>query len=300
MHGALALGGASFALSGCSDGGNGSSRNASNTDPNSTTDCEIPIDPSYDGGRLLYRRHDGGDSAGTGDPRDAISEGQTYGDMIIKSSAMYQTHGHMSHMETSVGPKTIIAPHLHENADQLVLILGVVDGLTAHADDEYEATAKYEVDPHYSPMGAPPSLMFQFDPQDDEAASDIIECPVGSYVLKPRGRTHTFWNPTNRRIAYCEISTGIDFEVFVRGSEDIESMEDLEALEQAGNTYFEDANVLARLMFENRIPNVKGMGGLNDAVSGIRAELAAAIEQLAADAGIPVPPELTTITLDTD
>ena len=86
----------------------------------------------------------------------------------------------------------------------------------------------------------------------------------------------------------------------MRGSEDIESMEDLEALERAGNTYFEDANVLARLMFENRIPNVKGMGGLNDAVSGIRAELAAAIEQLAADAGIPVPPELTTITLDTD
>ncbi len=294
LQGGLTLGGAALLLSACDES------EAVEDSSTSTSDegCEIPADPEYDGGQLLYRRNDGGDSAGTGDERDAVSEGQTFGDMIIKSSAMYQTHGHMSHMETSVGPKTIIAPHVHERADQLVIILGVVDSATAHADDDYEATATYDVDPRYSPVSDPVALMFQFDPQDEDAASEIITCPVGSYVLKPRGRTHTFWNPTNKRIAYCEISTGTDFEIFVRGSDDIGSLEELEALEEAGHTYFEDVDVLARLMFKHRIPNVKGMGGLNEAVQAIKAGLAAALQRLAAEAGIPLPPELGSIKLD--
>ena len=241
----MALGGDAMvaALTGSSTA-SGSDGSESNSD---CTSCEIPVDPNYDGGQLLYRRNDGGENAGKNNPLDAINEGQTYGDMIIKSSAMYQTHGHMSHMETSVAGKTIIAPHVHHEADQLVIILGVIDSSTANPKDEYEATASYEVDPHYSPAipnpVSPPSLMFQFDPQDENSASEVIECPVGSYVLKPRGRTHTFWNPTNVRIAYCEISTGTDFEIFVRGSEDIESLEDLNALEEASNTYFTDLNI---------------------------------------------------------
>lgn len=298
IGGGLTLGGAALLFGACDTAEAAEATGA--TDTTQGGSCEIAVDPNYDGGQVLYRRNDGGKSAGTSDPRNAVSEGQTYGDMIIKSSAMYQTHGHVSHMETSVGPKTIIAPHVHENADQLVIILGVVDEATAHGDDTYAATAKYEVDPTYGPMHEPVALKFQFDPQDPNAASEVISCPVGSYVLKPRGRTHAFWNPTNKRIAYCEISTGTDFEVFVRGSEDVESIADLEALEKAGNTYFEDPDVLARLMFEHMIPNVKGMGGLNDAVQDIKSSLAEAIKALAAAKGVPVPPELLSITLDTD
>ncbi len=133
--------------------------------------------------------------------------------------------------------------------------------------------------------------MFQFDPQDDSKASEIIECPFGNYVLKPRGISHTFWNPTNEQIAYVEISTGTDFEIFVRNSVNVSSQD---ALEDEGSTYFEDLNVLAKLMLMHLIPNVKGMGGLYDAVSDLRAT----IEQAAAAMGIPVPPDLSDITID--
>lgn len=292
LRGGLLVGGAALVAGGCSE-----SEAAENGD--GSKGCEaLPVDPDYDGGQRLYRRNDGGDAMGGG-VTSAISEGQTYGDMIIKSSAMYQMRGAVSHMETTVGPKTIIAPHRHENADQLVIILGVIDEMTAHGDDELQATTVYECDPRYLPNGDEPvSLRFQFDPQDPAKASEIIECPVGSYVLKPRGITHAFWNPTNKRIAYVEISTGVDFEVFVRGSANINSIEELEALEEEGNTYFEDVPVLARLMFEHKIPNVKGMGGLNDAVQDIRTKLADAIRTLADAAGLPVPPDLRAITLD--
>lgn len=292
LGGSLAFGGAALMLAGCNES------EAAETPADGA--CEIPIDPDYDGGQVLYRRNDGGEAAGT-DGTDAISEGQTYGDMIIKSSAMYQMHGHMSHMETTVGPKTIIAPHRHDGADQLVIIMGVVDEATVHGDDQHGATGRYEVDPRYGPGGDEPvSLMFQFDSQDPEKASEVIACPVGSYVLKPRGRSHSFWNPTSKRVAYCEISTGTDFEVFVRGSEDVKSLEELEALEEAGNTYFEDIDVLARLMWEHKIPNIKGMGGLNDALQDVKAKLADAIEALARGEGKPVPPDLRSISLDSD
>ena len=301
LRGTLSLGGiaALGTLAACSDsdgatGGGGGGGGGGNTN---TLDCEIPVDPSYDDGQLLYRRNDGGDA--TGDPLNPISEGQTFGDMIIKSSAMFQMHGHMSHMETTVGPKTIIAPHVHDNADQLVVILGIIDESTAVAEDELLATTVYTVDPRYTPGMSPPALMFQFDPDTDNP-SEIIECPVGSYVIKPRGRTHAFWNPLNQRVAYCEISTGTDFEHFVRNHESVETLEDLERLEEESSTYFADVDVLARLMFEHRIPNIKGMGGINDAVQDIKAQLAAAIQALAAQAGIPVPPELMSITIDTD
>jgi len=287
LRGSLTAGGAAM-LAAC---GNNKSRADSGTSHDAaTSDCELDSDPDYDGGQLLYRRNDGGDSSGS--TSDPISEGQKFGDMIIKSSAMYQTHGHVSHMETSVTAKTIIAPHVHTHADQLVIILGVVDSATATSSDADEEAAAYHADPRYT-SGSPPALMFQFNPQGGADAGEVIECPVGSYVIKPRGVSHTFWNPTHHRIAYCEISTGIDFEIFVRGSEDISSIEELEALEDECNTWFEDVHVLARLMVEHRIPNVKGMGGLYDAVD----DLKAAIEAAAAELGIPVPPDLMDISI---
>jgi hypothetical protein len=69
-------------------------------------EAEVEVDSDYDDGQLLYRRNDGGEA--NQDITQPISEGQTYGDMIIKASAMYQTSGHMSEMETTVGPNTII------------------------------------------------------------------------------------------------------------------------------------------------------------------------------------------------
>ena len=50
---------------------------------------------------------------------------------------------------------------------------------------------------------------------------------------------------------------------------------------------------LARLMIQHLIPNVKGMGGLYDALS----DLKAAIEKVASEMGIPVPPDLMDITI---
>ncbi|MCK5872594.1 MAG: hypothetical protein KAG26_07190, partial [Methylococcales bacterium] len=58
---------------------------------------------------------------------------------------------------------------------------------------------------------------FQFD-VDTDNPSEIIDVKVGDFVHKPANRSHSFWNATGQRIAYIEISTGTDFEIFTRGS----------------------------------------------------------------------------------
>ena len=302
-------------VAGCADGGGGGPGADTGTDalddptttpevtdtdttttPTTTTNPYEP-DTSYDDGQLVYRRNDQGDASGN--PNQPTNEGQDYHGMIIKASAMYQTGGHMSEMETTIGPKTIIAPHIHTNAHQLVHVLGVVD-MAYDFDEEGGATSSYVVDMNPNQPGGVPVLQFQFD-IDTDNPSEIIEVPVGAFVHKPANRAHSFWNNTGKRIAYMEISTGVDFEIFTRGSVDIETMDELEELEEESHTYFGELEVLARLMVENGIFNIKGMGGLNDAISNVKEELAQLIQQIAMDEGINLPfNPFTDLVIDTD
>lgn len=256
----------------------------------------VTVDPNYDDGQLLYRRNDGGDA--NADITQPISEGQTFGDMIIKASAMYQTSGHMSEMETTIGPKTIIPLHKHINAHQIVHVLGVIDP-TFDFDEEGAASAGYIVDTDPNQPGGVPSLHFQFD-VDTDNPSEIIEVKVGDFVHKPANRSHTFWNASGRRIAYIEISTGVDFEIFTRGSTDIETVEDLVALQEESQTYFSDINYLAALMVEHGLFNVKGMGGLNNLIQKYKDLLITLMLRNASEKGIDLPFDLfNQVTINT-
>jgi hypothetical protein len=165
-----------------------------------------------------------------------------------------------------------------------VHVLGVIDQ-EFDLDEEGAASASYTVNTDPNQPGGIPSLHFQFD-VDTDSPSEIIEVKVGDFMHKPANQTHTFWNKTDKRIAYIEISTGTDFEVFTRGSADVETMEELEALEEEGQTYFSDFEYLAELMVIHGLFNVKGMGGVNNALQEIKESLAQMMSDIADQKGI--------------
>ena len=78
--------------------------------------------------------------------------------------------------EGLLGPKELVPPHTHANEDQC---LYVVSG-TVHL----------------------------------EIGDELIEAGTGTYVIKPRGLSHAFWNPTITPALVLEITTPGGFESF--------------------------------------------------------------------------------------
>lgn len=113
--------------------------------------------------------------------RPSQGEGEkTATDMLIIARAR-QLGGDFSIMYGYVEPKHIIAPHTHENEDQAVYII--------------EGELEFEV-------GGADGLHFKAGPD--------------SYILKPRGVEHCFWNSSDTvTVRYIELSGRDGFEKFV-------------------------------------------------------------------------------------
>jgi quercetin dioxygenase-like cupin family protein len=98
-------------------------------------------------------------------------------DVIFKIDAE-TTGGAFSICETTAEPGRLIPPHLHETEDEFSYVIEGTIGVLI-GDDEYIATA-------------------------------------GSWVIKPRGIPHTYWNPGPEPARLIEIISPPGFEGFFR------------------------------------------------------------------------------------
>ncbi|ACY13909.1 cupin domain-containing protein [Haliangium ochraceum] len=101
----------------------------------------------------------------------------THLDIKIRSAAL---GGHFSVMEGTIEPRHLLAPHAHANEDQAVIVLSG-------------------------------ELFFEIDRADGLH----FQAAAGSYIVKPRGVPHAFWNPSDVPARYVELSTQDGFEGFV-------------------------------------------------------------------------------------
>ena len=108
----------------------------------------------------------------------------TASDMVIKFRSGL-LGGDFSIMEGVVRPGELLAPHTHEHEDQAVY---VIDG-----ELEFE-------------VGGADGLRFS--------------AGAGSYVLKPRGISHGFWNVKDTTVRYIELSGRSGFEKFIDARQD--------------------------------------------------------------------------------
>ena len=106
---------------------------------------------------------------------------RTATDMVIKARAR-DMGGDFSVMEGVINPGELLAPHLHKYEDQLVFVI----------------TSELEFE-----VGGKEGLRFT--------------APAGSYIQKPRGILHAFWNSTDVPAHYIELSGQHGFEGFVDG-----------------------------------------------------------------------------------
>lgn len=159
-------------------------------------------------------------------------EGEDLNGMLVKADYHWLSGG-FSMMETTIEGKQLLAPHRHQYADQVVVVLGGA-GL----------------------------LQFQFGVDEDEETSDILDAPVGSYVIKPRGISHTFWNPGPVPVPYIELSTRTQFQDFVRTTAEDDS---LDAIEAAGAKYYTTFldSLIPELLVKHGLTSIKGMGGIS-------------------------------------
>jgi quercetin dioxygenase-like cupin family protein len=88
--------------------------------------------------------------------------------------------GDFSVMEGIIKPHELLAPHTHQYEDQAVIVLS--------------GTLTFEV-------GGDDGVCF--------------EAPSGSYVVKPRGVAHAFWNSGDEPARYVELSGRDGFERFI-------------------------------------------------------------------------------------
>lgn len=105
-------------------------------------------------------------------------EGRALPGIIFKIYAR-ETRGAFSVVEHPIAPRILIPPHSHQDADQVTYVLEGSTGMRI-GDDE-------------------------------------VLCDSGAYVVKPRGITHTLWNPTDAPARVMEITTPGNFEGFFEG-----------------------------------------------------------------------------------
>lgn len=104
---------------------------------------------------------------------------ETASDMTIiaRSGAL---GGDFSIMQGFLEPGALLPPHTHENEDQAVFLI--------------EGELEFEI-------GGRDGLRFT--------------ARAGDYVLKPRGISHGFWNATDTKVRYIELSGRDGFEKFI-------------------------------------------------------------------------------------
>lgn len=94
------------------------------------------------------------------------------------------TGGHFSAMKVALAPYQLLAPHSHDREDQAVYVIS--------GELEFE-------------VGGADGLRFTV--------------PAGSFVRKPAGIEHSFWNATDTPCEYIELSAGERFQQMVEATE---------------------------------------------------------------------------------
>ena len=133
-----------------------------------------------------------------------------------------QLSGDYSVMEITMDARALLAPHLHDAADQVVVVLA--------GELEFE-------------VGGEDGVRFT--------------APTGSYVYKPRGVQHSFWNATERTARYIELSGGASFQGFV---DSIAEEGNIAAADESGRHgvhFFFDR--IPKMMIEHRLLRIAGM-----------------------------------------
>lgn len=145
---------------------------------------------------------------------------KTHSDMVIKASVEI-LDGDFSVMEGVINPEELLAPHTHEHEAQLVYVIS--------GELEFE-------------VGGENGLTFT--------------APAGSYVIKPKGIMHGFWNKSNEPARYIELSGKEYFEGFVKSK----AQGDLHAITHAKDfgmtTHMKDS---ARLIYANKLRGLSMM-----------------------------------------
>ncbi len=143
--------------------------------------------------------------------------------MILKICAQ-DMDGYFSMMEGCLQGKQLLAPHTHLRETQAVYVI--------------EGELVFEV-------GGEGGLQFTAE--------------AGSYVIKPKGVEHCFWNPTDRPLKYIELSTGQNFESFQRSTN---QRNKVKAIRESGTKFDMKIHV-------ERIPSLLRRHGLTS-VSGMK------------------------------
>jgi quercetin dioxygenase-like cupin family protein len=126
-------------------------------------------------------------------------------------------------MEMTLAPLQLLTPHTHEEYDQAVYL---IEG----------------------------ELGFEFGGEGGE----VLYGGAGSYVIKPRGLSHSFWNTSDTTtVRYIEMSAGPTFEKFVDVMKDTN---DIIAINKAAKEYSVEFHYdqIMRLMSEHGLTSVKG------------------------------------------
>jgi len=144
--------------------------------------------------------------------------------MTLKINAK-DMDGYFGMMEGCLEPKQLLAPHTHERETQAVY---VIEG----------GALEFEV-------GGEGGLRFT--------------AGVGSYIIKPKGVEHAFWNPGEHPVRYIELSTGNNFEEFQKTTDQINK---IKVARDAASTFEMTIHI-------KRIPMLMKRHGLTS-VSGVK------------------------------
>ena len=134
-----------------------------------------------------------------------------------------QLGNYWSMMELTLAPRQLLAPHTHDDYDQAVYL---IEG----------------------------ELGFEFGGEGGE----VVYGGAGSYVVKPRGLSHTFWNPSDSvTVRYIELSANVTFEKFVDEASSAEGFVEVESASRKHGVVFH-YDQIPRLLREHNLTSIKG------------------------------------------
>lgn len=149
--------------------------------------------------------------------------GETTGTHLVIKIRSSELGGDFSVMEGVMVPHSLLTPHSHVHEDQAVIVL----------------TGELE---------------FEIGGDDGERFC----APAGSYVKKPRGVQHCFWNRTDEPVRYVELSGRDGFEGFVDSTTREGTIQGVSKAHQDYDmTWYFDR--VPKLMIEHRLTRIAGL-----------------------------------------
>jgi quercetin dioxygenase-like cupin family protein len=147
-----------------------------------------------------------------------IGEGEeTKSGMLVKAGSK-MLDGDFSVMEGVIKSGELIPPHTHEHESQLVYVI--------------EGSLEFEV-------GGKEGLRFTAD--------------TGSYIIKPKGIMHSFWNISDSTVRYIELTGKSNFEDFIKTADNGH----INALKQAKNFGLDfSIKDMLRLIIQNKLHGI--------------------------------------------